>query len=196
MASLTMTTASRAPDLLARLRLPVELWAYRHGWAWPLAVLILCAGAALWQARVVPALAQAADLRARIAEPLAPVPVAAAPSAPAPTAALEAVLAQAAPVSRQMQQIERLARRHGIALPRGQYTQQVLRPSGVQEAHVTLRFSAGYPATRAFVEDLLRNLPNAAVERLELARTSSEGRTAEVSLRLALWRLPTAGTRS
>lgn len=176
-------------------RLSTELWLHRHGWAWPLAAVLAVIAAAWWVLRVAPAEAGIATLQHQLQTPRPPAPVV--PKSPVlpPAQALRALLVAAPPLTEQLADVDILARRHGITLPRGQYTQQVLRPSGLHQAEVTLTFQAGYPATRAFVEDLLRSLPNAAVDRMALERDDAEGGRADVSLRLTFWReAPTVGS--
>ena len=184
------------PSRAARFqpRLWAEIWLWRHGLAWPLAVSMFAAtlALALWVRQ--PAEQQTARLRAELAAPAA-LPPRAAAAAPAadPAAALRSLLANPESPAAQVRQVVAIARRHRIELPRGQYAETGFGASGLAHTELNLRFVAGYPQARAFIEALLRELPNASIERVSFERDQVQGPEAEVSLRLTLWRWPRPG---
>lgn len=187
-------TVAPAAVRRAVARLALEVWLYHHGWALPLATLLVAAALALAAFAIVPTGQRIAALdKARLA---AAVPAAAAAAAPPaePGRALRMLLAAADPAPAQMARVAALARRHGIELPQGHYRTSVLAASGIVGTEVTLRYAAAYPQARAFVVALLRELPNASVDRVSFERDRSDGSVA-VAVQLTLWRLAAEGAR-
>lgn len=192
---------ARAAPASARLR--AEVWLHRHGWALPAAVLALLAAAAVLLTDVQPAQQRLDGLRAERRAVLTPAPavparpaVAAAPQAdPEPGQAVRALLSRAEGNAAQVRRIAAIARAHGIGLPRAQYHTSRQAPSGIEHTDITLSFVSGYPQARSFIEAVLRDLPNASVDRIAIERDQALGSEAEVTLRLTLWRWPPAATR-
>lgn len=176
-------------------RLSVEIWLYRHGWALPIAALLLLLAAMLLITQVVPARDQVELLNAQLlamqARPKeAP---AGAPASPIePGQALRLVLKEAEGAPAQVRRIAGIARLHGISLPRAQYSSSRQSPSGIEHTDITFNFVSGYPQSRAFMEDVLRELPNVSAERVAFERYQAQGTEAEITLRLTLWRWPGA----
>ena len=194
-----MTANQRPPDpARPSVRLRVEVWLRRNGWVLP-------AGGCLLLAAVVVAptyLAQARDreraLRAEVAalqqkRASPPMPSGALPAAP-PGQALHMLLAQSEAPAAQMLRIAGIAREHGISLPRGQYTLNGQEPAGIEGTAVSLSFVAAYPRARQFVESLLREFPNASVDRLTFSRDRVQGAEVEIGLHLTLWRMSSSAS--
>jgi hypothetical protein len=175
--------------------LEVLLW--RYGFAMPMAGAMLVAAAALTLVRLLPAQERLAELRAEVVKlrvPPPPVPRVSTDDGAVAGDALRTMLARAAPAPVQMRQIASLASTHGIRLPKGQYASAAQVASSIEHTEVTLNFVAGYPQARSFIEDVLRGLPNASIDRVSFERDRALGTEAAVTARLTLWRLPADAT--
>ena len=174
-------------------RLSVEIWLHRHGWALPTSVLVLLLVVGVLFAQVMPALGKVEQLRTQLqsaqASPVAAPPPPSAPPAE-PGQSLRTLLSQVERSPAQVRRVASIARQHGISLPRGQYTSSRQTPSGIEHTDITFSFVAGYPESRAFIESVLRQLPNASVDRVSFERDQAQGTDAEITLRLTLWRWP------
>lgn len=180
-----------------RARLAAEIWVHFHGWALPVGGLLLIAGGLLFT-QVLPLHNEVDQLRSRLQSAQAE-PKAALPPAPAlpPEAGqqLRSILRQPEGDPAQVKRIAGIARLHGIELPQGQYTSARQAPSGIEHTDVTFNFVGRYPQSRAFIEGVLRELPNVSVDRVSFERDAALGAEAEITLRLTLWRWPT-GSRA
>ena len=189
--------SSAAAQMRARAdwptRLSAEIWLHHHGWALPLGVLLLLLAVVLLVTRVLP-VRDEIDLLQTQLQSAQTRPKAAAPIAPAtplePGQPLRDLLSQAKGNPAQVRRIANIARLHGITLPRAQYTSSRQSPSGIEHTDITFSFAAGYPQSRAFIEGVLREVPNASVDRVSLERDEAQGAEAQITLRLTLWRWP------
>lgn len=84
-----------------------------------------------------------------------------------------------------------LALESGIRLPRGQYATGTQLPSGLVTTEISLGFAASYPATRAFIESVLREMPEVSLDRISIEREAAHGNPVRVNARFTLWRWPT-----
>jgi len=172
-------------------RLSAEIWLHRHGWALPTSVLVLLLAGVLLFAQALPARGQVDLLRTQLQTAQAS-PKAAPPQAPAPPAdpgqSLRTLLSQVEGIPAQVRRIASIARLHDITLPRGQYTSSRQAPSGIEHTDISFSFVAGYPQSRAFIEGVLREVPNVSVDRVSFERDQALGAEAEITLRLTLWR--------
>ena len=124
------------------------------------------------QARLA-ALQQAAVRRAATPEPLPLNPLATLP----PTGE----------ASQFVGELERLARAHGLALPRGQYSVSSLAGTSLQRWQLVLPLDATYPALHAFLAAALERLPNLTLDELKLKRDRIESTRLQAELRLSLF---------
>lgn len=174
-------------------RLSAEIWLHRHGWALPISATVLLSATALLLAQLLPAIDSVALLRTQLRSaqdrPIAPLAVEQVPP-PDPGEPLRAVLEQAKTNPVQVRRIAEIGRMHGISLSRGQYTSSIQQPSGIEQTDLTFSFAAAYPQSRAFIEGLLAALPNASVDRVSFEREQVQGSSAQVTLRMTLWRWP------
>ncbi len=176
-------------------RLSAEVWLHRHGWALPAIALLAMIAGALAVLQIGPAQRESDLLSAQLQSTRAralPAPAVVEPMVPEPGQQLRNTLGNADAGPSQVKQIVEIARLHGIKLPRAQYAKSRQAPSGIEHTDITFSFVAAYPRTRDFVEDVLRALPNASVDRLSFERDQAQGADTEVTLRLTLWRWPAA----
>lgn len=196
-----------------RARVEVALW--RHGWAWPLAGLLLLAALLieLWQVRgLQQQLTQAQASAALPAPALRPGTAGAHATAatmitPQALAALAQALggatgsaAEAPDTGAAAAKLLALARRHGIDLAQAQYQTSTDGQAGLQRLQISLPGLAGYAQARAFLQDLLQALPQASVDLFELKRSHRDEAMLAFSIKLSLWQLalpltpPSAGS--
>jgi hypothetical protein len=83
--------------------------------------------------------------------------------------------------------LERLARAHGLALPRGQYSVSPLTGTSLQRWQLVLPVEAPYPALHAFLATALERLPNLTLDELKLKRDRIESTELQAELRLSLF---------
>jgi hypothetical protein len=178
-------------------RLAVEIWLHRHGWALPCSVVLLLLAGVLLLTQVLPLRSKVDRLQIQLLSAqsrpkAAPLQTQQTPFEPGQS--LRALLSQVERNPAQIRHIVKLARLHGINLPRGQYTSARQTPSGIEHTDITFRFAAAYPPSRAFIEGVLRELPSASVDRMSFERDQAQGAEAEVTLRLTLWWWPAPST--
>ena len=181
--------------------LAAEVWVHRHGWACPLAAVLAFSAGVYFMTKVEPAHRDLQSVERQVGLTMtpsssslqSPALAATAPTATAePGAALRTLLSGAEGSPSTVRQLVRIASRHGIELTRAQYSTARQSPTGIESTEITFHFGASYPATRAFIEDLLRALPHASIDRLAFERAQTQEFALEVTLRVSLWRWPTA----
>jgi Tfp pilus assembly protein PilO len=84
-------------------------------------------------------------------------------------------------------ELERLARAHGLALPRGQYSVSPLAGTSLQRWQLVLPVEGPYPALHAFLAAALERLPNLTLDELKLKRDRIESTQLQAELRLSLF---------
>lgn len=110
--------------------------------------------------------------------------VAAPPPAPADPLTVVPPTGEAA---REIGTLERLARAHGIALPRGQYSVSAQAGTSLQRWQLVLPVETTYPALVAWLAAALERLPNLALDELKLKRERIETRSLTAEVRLSLY---------
>jgi type II secretory pathway component PulM len=145
-----------------------------------LALLLYAAGTRPHEARITAQQTQLDALQRRTQAPERPQPQAVAAD-PLDT------LPPAGEVARQIGVLERLARAHGIELPRGQYGASAQAHGSVQHWTLTLPVETSYPALHAWLADALAHMPNLALDEVKLKRERIEARTVQAELRLSLY---------
>lgn len=122
-----------------------------------------------------------AELRARVAAKAVP---------PSPVDPVPQPLTDLPPTGTAAEQIgtlEHLARAHGIALPRGQYS-ATRQPGGAfTRWQIVLPVETTYPALHAWLATLLERLPNLALDEIKLKRERIESATLQAELHLVLY---------
>lgn len=89
--------------------------------------------------------------------------------------------------SQRIGELERLARAHGLTLPRGQYSVSPLTGTSLQRWQLVLPLDASYPALHAFLASALERLPNLTLDELKLKRDRIESTQLQAELRLSLF---------
>lgn len=89
--------------------------------------------------------------------------------------------------AQQIGELERLARAHGIALPRGQYSASPQAGTTLTRWQLVLPVEATYPALHAWLAAALERLPNLTLDEMKLKRERIESRTLQAELRLSLY---------
>jgi hypothetical protein len=178
---------------LWRVKAQIVLW--RHGWAWPLALFVaVITGAAYWmvlqpaRAALVATQAelgreQSASAKTKTVEP---------PSETQQLTALSAALRASPPPAELVRRMAALAQAEQIALPQGEYQQQVHGSTQVVQVHVTQAVRASYPQLRRYIESVLRTIPNASLDQVAARRENVGQAQLEVRLRWSLWMQPTS----
>ena len=83
--------------------------------------------------------------------------------------------------------LERLARAHGLALPRGQYSVSPLTGTSLQRWQLVLPVEGPFPALHAFLAAALERLPDLTLDELKLKRDRIESTQLQAELRLSLF---------
>ncbi|MHB0975272.1 MAG: GspMb/PilO family protein [Thiobacillus sp.] len=99
----------------------------------------------------------------------------------------QALLPPTGEASRLVGELERLARSHGLALPRGQYSVSPLAGTTLQRWQLVLPVEASYPALHDFLAAALERLPNLTLDELKLKRDRIESAELQAELRLSLF---------
>jgi hypothetical protein len=84
-------------------------------------------------------------------------------------------------------ELEKLARAHGLELPRGQYSMAPLTGTSLRRWQLVLPLDAPYPALHAFLAAALERLPNLTLDELKLKRDRIESTQLQAELRLSLF---------
>lgn len=145
------------------------------------ALLLYAAGTRPHEARIVVQQARLDALQQRAQAPARPQ------SQPAVTADPLDALPPAGEAARQIGALERLARAHGIDLPRGQYVASAQAHTALQRWTLALPVEAPYPALHAWLADALARMPNLALDEFKLKRERIESRTVQAEVRLSLY---------
>jgi hypothetical protein len=98
-----------------------------------------------------------------------------------------ALLPPTSEASQLIGELEKLARAHGLALPRGQYSVAPLTGTSLQRWQLVLPLDAPYPALHAFLAAALERLPNLTLDELKLKRDRIESTQLQAELRLSLF---------
>lgn len=84
-------------------------------------------------------------------------------------------------------ELERLARLHGLELPRGQYSVSSLTGTSLQRWQLVLPVKTAYPDLHAFLATALERLPNLTLDEVKLKRERIESAELQAELRLSLF---------
>ena len=176
-----------------RIKAQIALW--RHGWAWPLSLLIGLGATAVYGAVLQPMretlMATQAELareQSAIASRSDPIEVA---SESQQLAALRATLRESPEPAELVRRMAALAQVEQITLPQGEYRHQIHGAPQVVQIHVIHAVRTSYPQLRRYVEAVLRTIPNASLDQIAARRENVGQSQLEVRLHWSLW-LPAA----
>jgi len=174
---------------LLRTRLQIVLW--RHGWAWPVALLLLAAaGAAHWML-LQPLRVSLAAVQAELAHEQSTANARRAPVEPLSEgqelAALQSVLRASPEPAELVRKMAALAQVEQIALQQGDYQQQLNTTTRLVQVHVTQPVRASYPQLRRYIEAVLRTIPNASLDQVAARRENVGQAQLEARLRWSFW---------
>ena len=171
----------------------VRLLLRRHRAAWPHAagVLMLLAALALWMLALRPLAADNQRLEEEAAQAQRrPRSLAATPEGPvAQIRAYEARLPRAEAAVEMASRIYQAGMNNGIAVPTGEYRLERMPDERLLRYRINLPVSGSYPQIRAFVLEVLRTVPAAALDDIQLRRDAT-GAQLEARLRFSLYLLP------
>jgi len=162
----------------------------RAQWPWMVALAMLVAAVALWLAAVRPLGAENQRLEAQAQTTGRPAAAPVAADAPA-----ERLKRYEDQLPRTDAAVEWVARIHGIgtaagvSLPSGEYRMERRAEDRLVRYRLSLPVTGSYPQIRAFVVDVLREVPAAALDDIQLRRDPAGGRI-EARVRLSLYLRP------
>ena len=169
----------------------VLLRRYRDAWPQAAGASMLLAALALWAFALRPLAADNQRLEDEAAEaqrrPRSLVPAAEGPVAQ--FRAYEARLPRAEAAVEMASRIYQAGMNNGLALPTGEYRLERLPDERLLRYRINLPVSGSYPQIRAFVLEVLRTVPAAALDDIQLRRDAS-GAQLEARLRFSLYLLP------
>ena len=164
---------------------------YRDAWPYAAGASMLLAALALWAFALRPLAADNQRLEDEAAEaqrrPRSLVPAAEGPVAQ--FRAYEARLPRAEAAVEMASRIYQAGMNNGLALPTGEYRLERLPDERLLRYRINLPVSGSYPQIRAFVLEVLRTVPAAALDDIQLRRDAS-GAQLEARLRFSLYLLP------
>lgn len=111
---------------------------------------------------------------------------AAAPQLPPPANPLS-LLPPTGEAAQLIGELERLARLHGLELPRGQYSVSSLTGTSLQRWQLVLPVKTAYPDLHAFLATALERLPNLTLDEVKLKRERIESAELQAELRMSLF---------
>lgn len=176
---------------LARGRLAAEVWLWRHGWGWALLAVLGLACALVWACAVLPQRALRAELALRtVAAVAARTPVRqplAADSQWAAWQGLRAALPDEAQADRLIARTLVLAREQGLSIDQADFQYQPEAAMQWVRLSMTVPVRGAYPATRRFIESVLREHPQVALDEITIKRDSAGASAAEAVSRWSAW---------
>ena len=197
-----------ARSLVAQTQLILELALWRWGGIWALAVLLLMvAGGVALAARLVighdVAKLQQERLKLEHLRQAARQPVASDREANARSEgsrqsneekrmALESVLAPREQVSVQVRHIYKLAKQQHVEIAKADFRSDAEGES-LERVQMVIPAKAAYPQLRRFLETVLRDLPNASLDRLSFKRNQVGDTEIESRVHLSLWLRSSSG---
>lgn len=171
------------------LRAHAELMLWRHGWAWPLALVLLGAAGALYVGTVRPLAAEAARVERALASPA--LPVTAIAEVPIDERKqlqdVQVVLSKMTDATAQIRQLGALAQAEGIGLAQAEYHQQLHKTTGLLQVQVVQPVRATYPQLRQYIEAVLRAHPNVSLDQISARRDNVGQSQLEARLRWSFW---------
>lgn len=175
-------------NVLGRARGKVELFVWRHGWAWPLASFGIALALGAYVAMLVPA--RQALVQASLAVPAMGVPARMESPDEAEAKRLQAVralLRSDAQPAQLIAQLHALATAAQLQVAQSDYSRHVHPGTGLVQVVVQQPVRASYAHVKRYIESVLREHPNASLDQIA-ARRENVGQTElEVRLRWTFW---------
>jgi hypothetical protein len=172
-----------------RAAVQIELW--RHGWAWPMAVVLAVLAAVIYFLWVEPEHQALVRARLELAQESVAAPRTSAPMAVASEQqelqALQSVLQQSPSPDKLVRKMETLAQAEHIVLAQSDYQQQFHSATQVTQVRIMQPVRASYPQLRRYIEAVLRTIPNASLEQIAARRDNVGQSQLETRLRWSFW---------
>ena len=184
----------KLPGKPSTWRVQAQILLWRHGWAWPAALLLLVAAAAMHWLVLQPVREALAATRSELGREQvathAKPALSPALSEGEQLAAVRAVLQNAPEPAELVRRMSGLAQAEQIILPQGEYVQQLHSTTQVRQVHVTQSVRASYPQLRRYIQAVLRTIPNASLDQVAARRDNVGQSQLEVRLRWSFWMQP------
>jgi hypothetical protein len=180
----------------AALRTRLDIWIWRNGWAWPLALLITASAAGAVTFLLEPArmeLVRTESQLLRTQRPPAPeMRVAAVANNPETRLlAVQSMLPMHTSTAAVVRQLAELAHAERIDVARAEYFQTPHATTQIQQLQVIQPVRAGYPQVKSYIEAVLIAIPSASLDQVTVRRDNVGQAQLEVRLRWSFWsRLP------
>lgn len=171
--------------IVQRWRPRLEIWLWRHGWSWVLALLVALVTVGLQQGALKPARAALASAQDH-ARDRARAPVEIRPPQPS-LAHLQEPLRTAPPAPELARKMAALAQAHGVVASQADYQANAHPGLGLSQLQVTQPVRATYPQFRRYVEAVLREVPSASLDHVSARREHVGQGQLEVRLRWSFW---------
>jgi hypothetical protein len=188
-----MTSEPSRPTL--SFRLLIQVWLWRHGWAWPTVALLVAAALILHlslrpqhlqalssaqQALTSLRQTQAAGARTPQLKPMqSPDEIS--------LVALSQVTISEPELSNTLRVIYKMARDRGISVEDSQFQVTTEGQAGLHRQQITLPLSASYPKTKAFLLDVLVQLPSVSLDQIQIKRDGVSQGQPETQIRFSVW---------
>ena len=188
-----MTVDAGRPSL--SFRLVAQVWLWRHGWAWPTMALLVVAALTI-QFSLRPQHLQTLSSAQQTLTSLHQAQAAGARSAPLKPvdspddlslAALSRVTISERELSDALRMIYKLARDRGMVVEDSQFQVSAEGHAGLHRQQITLPLSASYPTTKAFLLDVLVQLPSVSLDQIQIKRDGVSQGQPETQIRFSIW---------
>lgn len=172
-----------------RATLQIQLW--RHGWSVPFALAALALATAAHHGLLLPARDELVAARVELDQLALQRSANRAQTQPATEGqqllAMQAALQGTVDAAELIRRLGVLARDAQITLAQGEYQQQQHAATQLVQLQVSQPVRAAYPQLKAYIESVLRTMPNASLDQIT-ARRENVGQTQlEVRLRWSFW---------
>jgi hypothetical protein len=171
-------------------RVVVQVWLWRHGWAWPAGAVAAALALGVHLALVQPAETALTAVRSDLALASADRERMSGDgrhTEQRDVQALQAVLRRSPPADELVRKMATLAQAEQIALVQSDYQQEFHGTTQVTQVRVTQPVRASYPQLRRYVESVLRTIPNASLDQVAARRDTVGQAQLEARLRWSLW---------
>lgn len=175
-------------------RVSIEIALWRHGWAVPLAAIVLGAAAALYFGALRPGRHAIASLGMELAQKQQAMSAAtggvrasAVQSEQQRLQALQAVLRQSPEAGEIVRKMVALAEAEQIKLVQSDYKGQLHRANQVNQIQITQPVRATYPQLRNYIESVLRAVPNVSLDQIVAKRDNVGQSQVQARLKWSIW---------
>lgn len=178
----------------ANTRLRTQIWLWRHGWVWPLVLVLMCsAGAAHWIERhlsvdsqvIADRLALLDTQRAQVINTAPPATEASAERATLQT--LEEITFAEAQISDVVRRIYEAATTHELKVLQTEFRTNQQGFGGLRQQQMVLPVQASYPQFKAFLVNLVRQFPGLSIDQIAIKREAVSQSQPEIRVTLSIW---------